>query len=114
MSQPRDPASAFQDAASTFAALCESALENNTLAAINDEELGNALVAAIKLFAAKAQSGEMPELVRGNHVISATDGAIFATTVLEAVGIEVFELAAWQACSNVGSHRNKQPSKDIR
>jgi hypothetical protein len=96
----------FAVLAAAFADRCEASLEMNNLSAASDEALSKALVAAIRLFAAKAQNGETPALVQGNHAVSATDGAIFATAVLEAVGIEVFELAAWQACSNVGSRRH--------
>lgn len=96
----------FADLAASFADRCEASLETNDVSAIPDEALSRALVAAIRVFAAKAQAGVTPALSRGNHAIAATDGAIFATAVLEAVGIEVFELAAWQACSNVGSRRH--------
>ena len=97
--------------ASAFADRCEASLELNDLAAVPDEELAKALVGAIRLFAAKAQNGETPAIAHGNHVVSATDGAIFATAVLESVGIEIFELAAWQACSNVGSRRHINEDK---
>jgi hypothetical protein len=113
MSQSPESTSEFTNTAWTFAALCEAAIERQALSSINDQDLSRALVAAIRLFAAKAQEGQTPELVSGNHVISATDGAIFATAILEAVGIEVFELAAWQACSNIGSNRsNNQHPKE--
>lgn len=101
----------FAVIAAAFAERCDASLELNNLEAVPDEDLSKALVAAIRLFAAKAQNGETPALVRGNHAVSATDGAIFATAVLEAVGIEVFELAAWQACSNVGSRRHINESQ---
>jgi hypothetical protein len=91
---------------SLFADACDRNLEAGLTDSIADADLSRALVSAIRLFAAKAQAGETPELVQGNHSLSATDGAIAATAILEAVGIEVFELATWQACSNVGSRRN--------
>ncbi|AXK80684.1 hypothetical protein DW352_09280 [Pseudolabrys taiwanensis] len=96
----------FAGLAAAFADRCDASLEANSLSAIADEDLSRALVAAIRVFAAKAQAGVTPALTHGNHALAATDGAIFATAVLEAVGIEVFELAAWQACSNVGSRRH--------
>jgi len=96
----------FGELAGIFADRCMAALETHDLSAIPDEDLSQALVAAIRVFAAKAQTGETPALAHGNHTVAATDGAIFATAVLEAVGVEVFELAAWQACSNVGSRRH--------
>jgi len=96
----------FADLAAIFADCCEASLETGTVSGIPDEDLSRALVAAIRVFAAKAQAGVTPALTHGNHALAATDGAIFATAVLEAVGIEVFELAAWQACSNVGSRRH--------
>jgi hypothetical protein len=96
----------FGAIAAAFVDRCDASLETGNLSAVADDDLSKALVAAMRLFAAKAQNGETPALVQGNHALSATDGVIFATAVLEAVGIEVFELAAWQACSNVGSRRH--------
>lgn len=96
----------FATIAAAFAGGCDASLETGDLSAVADADLSKALVAAMRLFAAKAQNGETPALVHGNHTMSPTDGAIFATAVLEAVGIEVFELSAWQACSNVGSRRH--------
>jgi hypothetical protein len=101
----------FSGLATAFAEQCEATLDHNDLSAVADQDLSKALVAAIRLFAAKAQTGANPALGRGNHVLSATDGAIAATAILEAIGIEVFELAAWQACSNVGSRRHGQENE---
>lgn len=106
MSRSEAPENDFSGLASAFAVQCEATLDSNDLSAVADQDLSRALVAAVRLFAAKAQLGPAPALVQGNHGLSATDGAIAATAILEAIGIEVFELAAWQACSNVGSRRH--------
>ena len=73
---------------------------------ILDGEVGRIFVDAARLLAAKAQQGAVPSLVSGNSRLAATDAVIAATAILESVGVEVFELAAWQAVSNVGSTRH--------
>jgi hypothetical protein len=108
MSQRSAPATDFSSLATAVANHCEKALDQGILSAIADDDLSKTLVAAMRVFAAKAQTGVTPALIQGNHGLSATDGAIAATAILEAIGIEVFELAAWQACSKVGSRRHEQ------
>jgi hypothetical protein len=85
----------------------EAALESGELDSFSDDDCGQLLTSMIRLLAAKAQAGETPSLAVGNHTFSATDGVIACTAILETVGVEVFELSAWQALGNVGSRRNR-------
>ena len=83
---------------------------------VPDGEIGRVFVEAARLLAARAQQGKVPPLVSGNSRLSATDAVIAATAILESVGVEVFELAAWQAVSNIGSSRqnaNRQLPGDL-
>jgi hypothetical protein len=95
----------LKDTAREIAAQFENCIANGTLDAVADEHLAVVLGAAIRLFAAKAQAGRVPPVGHENHTINATDAAILCTAVLEAAGIEVFELSAWQALTDVGSKR---------
>ena len=79
------------------------AVDSGELDAISNEDLGRVFGAVIRMFA--SQAGEPPQPVSGNSGISATDGVIACTAILEAVGVEVFELSAWQALTDVGSLR---------
>jgi hypothetical protein len=85
----------------------DAALEDGDLDKISDEHCGQLLTSMIRLLAAKAQAGETPSLSLGNRTFSATDGVIACTAILETVGVEVFELSAWQALGNVGSRRKR-------
>lgn len=85
----------------------DAALDDGELERIGDEQCGQLLAAMVRLLAAKAQAGETPSLAFGNRTFSATDGVIACTAILEAVGVEVFELSAWQALGSVGSRRKR-------
>lgn len=84
---------------------CSQILDDNSLDDLPDESLAQALCALVRLLAAKAQAGSTPNLSAGNHQMTATDGVIACTAILESINVEVFELSAWQALSNVGSRR---------
>lgn len=72
---------------------------------IDDAHLGAVFASSIRLLAAKAQEGEVPVTFAGNNTLSATDAVIACTAILESVELAVFELAAWQAVSNLGSRQ---------
>jgi hypothetical protein len=81
------------------------AVDTGRLDLIDDHSLGSVFASAIRILAAKAQQGEAPCTFSGNNTISATDAVIACTAILESVDLAVFELAAWQAVSNIGSRR---------
>lgn len=76
---------------------------------VPDEAFASAFAAMVRHLAARAQAGSAPPLTSGNSGISATDGVIACTALLETVGVEVFELSAWQALTDVGSRRRSGP-----
>jgi hypothetical protein len=90
------------------------AVDEGPLSAIPDEQLGRLFGNAIRTLAAKAQEGIAPPPFGGNSSISPTDAVIACTAILDSVGLAVFELAAWQAVSNLGARtdaRNSYPAE---
>jgi hypothetical protein len=73
--------------------------------AVSGEAMGMVLAHSIRLLAERAQQGRTPCTFPGNNTISATEAVIACTAILESVELAVFELAAWQAVSNIGSSR---------
>ena len=88
------------------------AADEGAVHAIDDAHLGAVFASAIRLLAAKAQEGEAPAAFSGNNTLSATDAVIACTAILESVELAVFELAAWQAVSNIGSRQVAKPAQD--
>jgi hypothetical protein len=97
-----DRNAAFAALASDIAAACADAIEHERLDDIPDDSLGQAFGAIVRLYAAKAQHGEAPRPFGRNSGVTVTDVAIGCTALLESVGLEVFELGAWQAMSGIG------------
>lgn len=98
---PSDPAD-FATLASDIAARCAEAVENNALDAIPDDALGQAFASMVRLFAAKAQAGPTPRPFARNSGIAPTDVMVACSAMLDATGLNVFELGAWQSMSRVG------------
>jgi hypothetical protein len=92
----------FATLASELAAACAEAIERERLDDIPDDSLGQALGALVRLYAAKAQLGQAPRPFGRNSGVTVTDVAIGCTALLESVGLEVFELGAWQTMSGIG------------
>jgi hypothetical protein len=92
----------FAALASDLAAACAEAIEHERLDDIPDDSLGQAFGALLRLYAAKAQHGEAPRPFGRNSGVTVTDVAIGCTALLESVGLEVFELGAWQTMSGIG------------
>ena len=93
---------AFAALASDIAAAIADAIEKERLDDIPDDSLGQAFGAIVRLYAAKAQLGDAPRPFGRNSGVTVTDVAIGCTALLESVGLEVFELGAWQSMSGIG------------
>lgn len=93
------------DLAAELARRFAEAADAGAIHSIDDADLGAVFASAIRLLAAKAQEGEVPVTFAGNNTVSATDAVIACTAILESVELAVFELAAWQAVSNIGSRQ---------
>lgn len=105
MSTSSAPAPNFEDLAGDLIRHCELAVDADHLETISESQLAGTITALLRVLAAKAQSNLPIRLAVGNSRLSATDAVIASTAILESAGIEVFELAAWQAMTKVGSSR---------
>jgi hypothetical protein len=95
-------AASFPDLASDIAALCAEAVDAGEPGRIPDDSLGQLFGAVVRLYAAKAQAGRTPRPFGRNSGVTVTDVAISCTALLDSVGLEVFELGAWQHMSGLG------------
>ena len=104
---PSDEAAAdFGALASEISARCAETIEENRLDDIPDDSLGQVFASVVRLFAAKAQAGPAPRPFSRNSGVTPTDVVIGASAMLDAAGLAVFELGAWQAMSRVGRQPN--------
>jgi hypothetical protein len=99
-------AHSFESLASEISALCADAIERGQLDAIPDDSLGQVFASVVRLFAAKSQAGPAPLPFGRNSGVTPTDAVIGCSAMLDAVGLAVFELGAWQAMSRVGRQPN--------
>jgi hypothetical protein len=109
---PSDSPPEFAALASEIAAACAEAIEHGRVDEIPDDSLGQVFGALVRLYAAKAQMGQAPRPFGRNSGVTVTDVAIGCTALLESVGLEVFELGAWQTMSGIG--RVTPSSRDNR
>jgi hypothetical protein len=106
MSQSDEAGAKFAALASDIAARCADAIETDRLGDIPDDSLGQVFASVVRLFAAKAQAGPAPRPFGRNSGVSPTDVVIGCSAMLDAAGLAVFELGAWQAMSQVGRQPN--------
>ena len=106
MSQSEQAALSFEALASEISALCADAIEADRLGDIPDDSLGQIFASVVRLFAAKAQAGPAPRPFGRNSGVTPTDVVIGCSAMLDAAGLAVFELGAWQAMSQVGRQPN--------
>ena len=92
----------FATLASELAARCADAIDANKLDDVPDDSLGQVFASVVRLFAAKAQAGPAPRPFGRNSGVTPTDVVIGCSAMLDAAGLAVFELGAWQAMSRVG------------
>jgi hypothetical protein len=96
----------FDELAAELGRQLSEAADSGQLDKIGNEEFSQLFGSAIRFLAAKAHAGELPPPFGGNKSITPTDAVITCTAILESVNLAVFELAAWQAVSTLGSRRN--------
>jgi hypothetical protein len=106
MSRSDAAAAEFGTLASEIAARCAEAIEEDRLDDIPDDALGQVFASVVRLFAAKSQAGPAPRPFGRNSGVTPTDVVIGASAMLDAAGLAVFELGAWQAMSRVGRQPN--------
>src|SRR5271170_4119729 len=78
-----------------FAARVQAALDRGEPDAIPDQELQNALAAAVKCYAAKAErrGSELKPFPEG--VITATETVVAACAMIRAADLNIFDVAMW-------------------
>ena len=91
-----------------LSAACLKAIETDQLESIPNEQIGQMLAAVFRVYAAKAQNGETIIPFGRDDGVSATDVAICCTALMDAVGLQLFELGAWQSMTNVRPPMTKQ------
>ena len=89
-------------------------IDENRLADIPDEALGQLFASVITLYGAKVQSGNTPPAFAGNIGVTDVDVKISALAIIEAVGLNVFELGLWQAWSGLGKRRPDAPRETAK
>ena len=105
MSRSDHAAESFAALASDLAALCAQAVDEDRLADIPDDSLGQVFASVVRAYAAKAQNGGGGKPFGRNSSVTATDVAIGCTAMLDSVAMSTFELGAWQSLGGVGRHK---------
>lgn len=107
-----DAAPSAGHAAADLASQLNAMADGGVVDAVADETLGALFAAVVRLYAAKAQaSGVASRPYAGNHTFDATEAAIACTALLQAAGVEVFELSLWQQMSSILSRSDS--SRDM-
>lgn len=96
-----DAALSFGDLTSELSARCLKAMEDDELNSIPSEPLGRMFATLFRVYAAKVQNGESVIPFGRNDGVTATDVAIGCTAMMDAVGLQLFELGAWQTMTSV-------------
>lgn len=85
-------------------ALLGEALRDERLADIPDDSLGQLFASALRLYAAKVESGNLARVFPRGSGVTATDALIACTAILQAADVSIFSLNHWQAMTTVGKH----------
>lgn len=78
---------------------------------VGDAELGRLLAAAVKLYAARHESGaHVRPFGESGCGITATDVMIATTAMLHAANVQLFELGMWQAWTGAHALHRGEPA----
>lgn len=91
----------FGELTTEVSARCLEAIEKDQLQSIPSEQLGHMMATIFRVYAAKAQNGDSMIPFGRDDGVTATDVAIGCTALMDAVGLQLFELGAWQTMTNV-------------
>ena len=80
-------------------------LDEKRYAEIPDEALGKLFASVITAYAAKVQDGNTPPAFAGNIGVTDEDVKIGCCAIIEAVGLNVFELGLWQSWTTLGKRK---------
>jgi hypothetical protein len=100
MSSPEAGVGRLTEDAARILAETDRLLESGAVADLPDAAVQDLLLAAVRLFSAKRDLGErLPAFPK--NAVTATDVAVTAVALTEAVNLELFELALWNGWSNI-------------
>ncbi|MCW6507817.1 hypothetical protein [Lichenifustis flavocetrariae] len=107
-----DRIESLDDLGARFLRGCADVLDESQADAVPERLMADLMITAARLLALRAQADLPTDLSAGNNRLAATDAVIASTALLEGAGIEVFELAAWQAMTTMGSNKRRQGARD--
>jgi hypothetical protein len=84
--------------------LLAGALKDEQLSDVPDDSLGQLFASALRLYAAKVESGNLARVFPSGSGVTATDALIGCTAILQAADISIFSLNHWQAMTTIGKH----------
>lgn len=96
-----DTEMSFSELTMELSARCLEAIENDQLDSVPNDQLGQMFATIIRVYAAKAQNGESVVPFGRNGGVTVTDVAIGCTAMMDGVGLQLFELGAWQTMTSV-------------
>ena len=100
MSSPETTGTVLAEDARRVLAEAERILAAGEVADVPDEAVQQLLLAAVRLFSAKRESGvRLEALPQGS--VTATDVAVTCVAMTEVVNLELFELALWHGWSGI-------------
>lgn len=98
--RPTEDAGRLTEDAARILAETDRLLKTGGVADVPDAAVQDLLLAAVRLFSAKRDLGErIPAFPK--NAVTATDVAVTAVALTEAVNLELFELALWNGWSNI-------------
>jgi hypothetical protein len=77
-----------------FVAAAARALETGKLDSVSDAELEQVMTAAVRLYAAKAETDEPPAVVTPEQV-TPTDIVVTVSALIRAVGLNLWDVSMW-------------------
>lgn len=89
---------------SEIGTLFDEALRDERLGDVPDEALGQLFASALRLYAAKVESGDVLRAFPRQSGVTATDALIGCTAILQAVEVSIFSLGHWQSMTTIGKH----------
>ena len=92
MADTLTPAAQTSDA---FVAAAERALASGNLDSISNEELTRVMTAAVRLYAAKADTGGVDFAPVMPEKMTPTDIVVTVTALIRAVGLNLWDLSMW-------------------
>jgi hypothetical protein len=103
----------FADIASRLSALVDESINEGRIGDLDDEALGQALAALVRLYVAKAETGARIMPMGRNSTLTPTEIAVAALALLDAGRMEVFELGLWEQMGHVRPARQTSLIREV-